>query len=427
MPFKPMKPNPSDYELLGVTPRVDEEGLKKAYRQKVKIWHPDRFEQKESRERLRAEERFKAVNGAYQRILMDLRHGDRVGEKASKNEAEGKGEKPPEPPPPREKAPKGKGPAKGKPREGWKLRAGRWLRPAMGAWGRLSVFAEKVREKRKIALLCVLVSLFLYANWDLLFVRDAPSRGDWHGSLLPGEGAGGKDRTEIAPLQEKGEQAEDEPSAAREPEEVAGERKPAPEGFFSMGSTREEVLAAQGPPDSVRGGIWSYGLSKVVFKEGRVKRYSNFDGNLKVRLAPGKEKGERGSRPFFTLGSTRDEVLAVQGTPARIMGNRWQYGFSEIRFREGRVIAYDNFFGDLKVRLLPSTPLKDDEIPAAFSLGATRDEVLAVQGTPSGMGGNMWFYGLSSIQFRDGRVRAVYDPSGELRFEGAEGKGPDSP
>ena len=419
MPLKPFEPSSADYDLLGVTPQVDEAGLKRAYRHKVKMWHPDRFEQKSALERMKAEERFKAVNGAYHRILMNLRQGER----GEKKETQDKREKPSQPPPPKEEKRGGaQGKKKGKPFIIGRVHDWRWVRMGKESWKRLALWAEKVREKRKIALLCVLVSLFLYANWDLLFTRNGSSGGERSGTRSPVEGMDVKGRTKIANTETKEEQAKEDPVVPESPQRVQEEKQPSHDGFFSIGSTMEEVLKAQGPPVSVRGRIWSYGLSEVVFKEGKVERYSNFDGNLKVRLLPEKEEKEDRDKFFFTMGSTRDEVLAVQGTPTRIMGNRWQYGFSEIRFKEDRVISYDNFFGDLKVRLLPSNPWEGRETPAAFSMGSTQDEVLAVQGTPSSIVGNMWFYGLSSIQFRNGRVQAVYDHSGELSFQSAQGK-----
>jgi hypothetical protein len=47
------------------------------------------------------------------------------------------------------------------------------------------------------------------------------------------------------------------------------------------------------------------------------------------------------SRDYFTLGSTKDEVLAVQGTPTSFSASEWNYGLSSIFFpsREGSVVG----------------------------------------------------------------------------------------
>lgn len=188
----------------------------------------------------------------------------------------------------------------------------------------------------------------------------------------------------------------------------------APIGYFTVGSSQAEVLRIQGSPQKIHGQTWVYNLSEVKFKDGRVDRYNNFDGSLKVRLLP--SQPSTAGAAYFTLGSTQDEVLVAQGTPTRISHNTWYYGFSQIRFRNRMVVAYDNFFGNLKVRVAPSRQHEPGAPVSFFTVGSDADEVLAVQGTPTSIQGNMWFYGFSSILFRDGRVEYVFDTSGHLHF-----------
>lgn len=174
----------------------------------------------------------------------------------------------------------------------------------------------------------------------------------------------------------------------------------------------------QGPPERVHGQTWTYGLSEVQFRDGQVWRYNNFDGSLRVHLEP----AEDGAPPpeHFSLGATPDEVLRVQGTPTRIEGNKWYFGFSSVRFKAGHLEDYDNYFGNLRVRLLPENTSEAAAQQGYFTVGSTRDDVLAVQGTPTSIQGNFWFYRLSNILFRDGRVQAVVNAEGNLRFMPAE-------
>jgi hypothetical protein len=51
-----------------------------------------------------------------------------------------------------------------------------------------------------------------------------------------------------------------------------------------------------------------------------------------------------------------------------------------------------------------------------FTVGSTADEVLAVQGTPTSIRGNLWYYQMSSVLFRKGKVHYVFNSSGNLRF-----------
>lgn len=60
--------------------------------------------------------------------------------------------------------------------------------------------------------------------------------------------------------------------------------------YFKIGSSENQVLDVMGDPDQINefetmDEKWfHYGMSKVVFKSGRVKTYNNFDGNLKVKV-----------------------------------------------------------------------------------------------------------------------------------------------
>jgi curved DNA-binding protein CbpA len=53
--------------------------------------------------------------------------------------------------------------------------------------------------------------------------------------------------------------------------------------------------------------------------------------------------------PYFTVGSTRNDVIRVQGTPDRMTGNVFGYGLSEVYFKNGRVESW---------RTDPSSPLR---------------------------------------------------------------------
>ncbi|HTT77359.1 MAG TPA: protein kinase [Candidatus Binataceae bacterium] len=133
-------------------------------------------------------------------------------------------------------------------------------------------------------------------------------------------------------------------------------------GHFTIGSTKDEVLAIQGTPTSIiNGGIvgdtWDYGFSSVDFtSDGKVKGYANISGNLQVAVKTHDGESQNG-RSYFTLGSTKDEVLAVQGTPTSIInggivGDTWDYGFSSVGFStDGKVKGYSNISGNLHVQV----------------------------------------------------------------------------
>jgi len=46
---------------------------------------------------------------------------------------------------------------------------------------------------------------------------------------------------------------------------------------------------------------------------------------------------------YFTVGSTKDEVLAIQGTPTAFSENTFEYSGSEVYFRNGKVVSWRNY------------------------------------------------------------------------------------
>jgi hypothetical protein len=173
------------------------------------------------------------------------------------------------------------------------------------------------------------------------------------------------------------------------------------QGYFTVGSTKNDVLAIQGTPDRFTDESFQFGLSSVYFdSNGHVTGWENSAfKELKVRMLP----RVASARGYFAIGSSKDEVLAIQGTPDRFTDTSFIYGLSSVYFdADGRVISWENSaFKELKVRMLAKVA------PARryFSIGSTKDEVLAVQGTPDRFTDSSFRYGLSSVYFEgDGRV-----------------------
>lgn len=111
-------------------------------------------------------------------------------------------------------------------------------------------------------------------------------------------------------------------------------------GFFSVGSSADEVLAAQGTPSGVSERVWKYGASSVYFSEGRVSSWDMHARHpLKARMLPSSAASSY-PRPYFTVGSSADEVIAIQGTPTSFNDTAWRYGRSTVYFKDGRVLRW---------------------------------------------------------------------------------------
>lgn len=116
-------------------------------------------------------------------------------------------------------------------------------------------------------------------------------------------------------------------------------RVPAPPRPFTLGSPTEDVYRAQGAPDAIDGDVWTYGTSRVYFQNGRVVRWeTGHDHSLNALWAqPAPE-----TPSHFTIGSSKADVVRVQGQPSRVTGDAWDYGVSRVYFSDGKVTSWDN-------------------------------------------------------------------------------------
>jgi hypothetical protein len=120
---------------------------------------------------------------------------------------------------------------------------------------------------------------------------------------------------------------------------ASGVGAPASTGYFTVGSTRKEVRAVQGMPTWVQGDTWHYGSSRVQYKKGRVKGWaSSPDHPLRARLSP--SDGPATAIGGIRIGSTKEEILRLNGTPTRLDDDVWEYGYSKIYFSSGRVSGW---------------------------------------------------------------------------------------
>jgi ketosteroid isomerase-like protein len=64
------------YQILGLTPGASEEQIKQAYKDLVRVWHPDRFPNNQ-RLRNKADEKIKEINLAYERLKSHIAQNSR--------------------------------------------------------------------------------------------------------------------------------------------------------------------------------------------------------------------------------------------------------------------------------------------------------------------------------------------------------------
>jgi hypothetical protein len=125
-------------------------------------------------------------------------------------------------------------------------------------------------------------------------------------------------------------------AAVRNAQRLAGIVKP----YITVGSTREEVLALQGSPTVTSGDKLVYGKSELYLKNGAVAgwRIDPASSPIRVKLWP--QYSINPSPEYFAIGSSRDIVLVVQGTPTAFTGDKFEYGGSEVYFRDNKVLSW---------------------------------------------------------------------------------------
>jgi hypothetical protein len=379
------------YQVLRLTPGAPLEEAKQAYRNAAWLWHPDRFP-RESYIQERAQKKIREINAAYERIrahFAGLEEGP--GEAAAKDSeipgvdgpapddaAIASGPRPEDAPPP-----------------AWTWRT--WLQ----------------EHGARLAVGLALVAGLLISPLIFYYLGSPAAPGP----------AGVQEPPLVPQVSPATTAATPPPAPGASPAPAAGPAplaKPAPgpapipPQFFTLGATQDKVRAIQGTPSSITGNTWKYGLSTVTFKNQRLVSYQNISRNLKVRLLP--KSAAPGQPPvFFTVGSTKDRVLAVQGTPSGVVGNTWKFGESEVHFQGDRVVSFADSGHNLQVKKWAKTRAARKSRPGYFTLGSSKRRVLYVQGSPHYASGNTWWYGYSRVHFHRDRVVAVADHSRVLR------------
>ena len=187
-------------------------------------------------------------------------------------------------------------------------------------------------------------------------------------------------------------------------------------GYITLGSSKDDVLHLHGTPRTFNvhssSEVWFYSAGYITFSlpDGQVINWSNGEG-LKARLFP--TTSESPTPGYITLGSSKDDVLHLHGTPRTFnvhsSSEVWFYSAGYITFSlpDGQVINWSNGEG-LKARLFPTT--SESPTPGYITLGSSKDDVLHLHGTPRTFNvhssSEVWFYSAGYITFSlpDGQV-----------------------
>jgi hypothetical protein len=194
--------------------------------------------------------------------------------------------------------------------------------------------------------------------------------------------------------------------------------------YWNIGASRDEIVSIQGTPTGVMRydtgcrEVLYYDSSTVEFNNGIAIDYDNLGNNLRVSVdAPPAERSQT-QNSFWTLGSSREEVFRVQGTPTQISQLETSgreilyYGSSSVELQNGSVTEYNNLENNLRVFIeAPATQDAD----SSWGLGSNREEVFRVQGTPTQvvqydtLCKEVLHYGSSTVELRRGIVDGYHN------------------
>jgi hypothetical protein len=293
------------YRTLGVEPGVTWAQLRKAYKGLVNTWHPDRFQQ-DPRQKNLAEERTKEITQSYQELAEYYKEFGVLPHAAKAMET-----------------------------------------PVTdGLSPQNSPDAHPVHENQDIEIPTVVNTppKAHKSHWDKLNVRIMATTVLAGIAYLVWQGVPWE-RPDDLSLTKKPMQQSD----GNNIDEDSGQHVPADVKYFTYGAPLGEVYAIQGVPTKAEQDIWYYGKSKVYFAKGKVLYWEEDPNNpLKAKITQGNEKT---NARFFEKGSSKSEVLAVQGKPDRDAGNVWDYGVSRVYFDKDRVKGWDESpFNPLRIR-----------------------------------------------------------------------------
>ncbi|MGA9672502.1 MAG: J domain-containing protein [Terracidiphilus sp.] len=336
--------------ILDLEQDATETEIRSSYLTLVKVWHPDRF-QNDPKLKEAAEKKLKDINSAYEFLTLTLQ--ERADWQSPKHWTD-------------------YAPSTGSSNE--EVDAAKRttslgnLRRHLSRWA-LSGFKTFLQ----IALLALVVLFFRYlwiafdipaptteeatnavgtGKEDLLKELEEPKRRFRHAvmrdlsklipSLWPPDRTATRQTEHTSP--ETGSQPDRnaaEKSAVRQPDKV----RSAPHKIFSyvtIGSTKDEVIELQGPPTSSSDDKLVYGRSELYLKDGGVIgwKIDPVSDPIRVKLWP--EHSVDTSQIYFTLDSTKDDVLVVQGTPTAFTSDEFDYGGSQVYFRSNRVVRWKN-------------------------------------------------------------------------------------
>jgi curved DNA-binding protein CbpA len=119
--------------------------------------------------------------------------------------------------------------------------------------------------------------------------------------------------------------------------------------FITAGLSKSEVIAAQGNPTEATETKLIYGKSELYFRDDKLIGWKIDRALSPIRVKLWPDAMVDPDLDSFAVGSTKNDVIVVEGTPAFFSEDTFGYGGSEVYFKNNRVVGWKND---------PSSPLR---------------------------------------------------------------------
>jgi DnaJ-like protein len=275
------------YATLGVGPDTEWKALRARYKRLIGQWHPDRYTSDGSAREM-AEEHSKQITIAYQALERYYRDHGVLPPPGPAQTPEGEAMK------------RSDAPGAHARHAGGAAAAARHGEPAQAVTG------------RRYNVFILLSALIVAAYGAYLYSEEQAS-----------EAAAAAERARL-------EEAADAATRATENSRESG--------GISAGATLGEVYAIQGIPTQTQGDTWHYGKSSIRFAQGKVVSWTQHPDNP-LRIA--RDQPIELHEGVFDIGSSKDEVRSIQGTPVTESEAVWDYGPSRVYFENNRVVRWE--------------------------------------------------------------------------------------
>jgi hypothetical protein len=120
--------------------------------------------------------------------------------------------------------------------------------------------------------------------------------------------------------------------------------------YLTSGLTTMEVLSTLGNPTSSSGEKMFYDGSEIDFKNGRVAGWK-IDSKSQIRVKLWPDQPLVPGVTTFAVGSSKSDVIALQGTPRFFSDKEFRYGGSVVFFENDRVAGWEEDAATVRLRV----------------------------------------------------------------------------